>query len=899
MAEPYFKGGPKPQTLEETAEDLYGIGSYLSLMAPSAGISDVLGFAPDPSKVGDTMPSFSENIESGNYLDAGLQTLGASGDVMLAASPFFPVLAVPAAVVKGISTVGKSMRGASKSSKVPDDLNLGSGSLFNSDTKRGRKLLIVSCSASKCPDPGDMEAFDRYTGDMYKSMKKVGVPEENVDLAIMSAKYGLIRRDTPIPTYNVKMDKEIAGNLLNDPDQVNRIKNTIAGYDEVVVEGSDLYKGVVKEAAGDIPLRDFKVDFKKAVELGEVKPDGGYGSGRQKESVGNFLRSNTPQEVFHYSPDAELGFTIFDPDKAPSALDALGTHVGSPKAARDRFETLRPAQSKFATGNLGYDESGVPIARTTFGGTYPLKANLSKPYSPRGKAGARRSDVDVWDEEGINVHLLTEYNKDRFGDAFSPKAYDMGHLVGDKPDFPFSDFRKFIGEFRLKLADEGFTHLPYYNDVEDVGSLSYVMLTDRPKGSAAVLKGKFGANDLTQRTNPDIMKEDGGVISLKDKAVNMNRGPQGIEPFIKYMQKGGLAQDISEQPTTEELQNIIDQYAKTKAAYDVADRFSAQTPFSKYSSPEDQNFIPNKEVNPEIYKQYQDYKSGVEFGDTETGMDLLSATKFDPLLQAGLRDMRSLSDYAQIIKQERRGTIDKALNIGGMYNPISNSLMVMPNAMSGETLAHELMHKGAEYLARDSKALQSLRRGGKAEHRYIQAVVNTAFMKKMMNEQASYLNQLFSQKDLSEQRKANIRSAVLGENKNTLLREVDRVMQFYYSPENRTTLFSELEKRLDITPRMLADIQRGDLQVDMETVKQIFSITNEVMANDFASSRFGKNFKRAFDKSDRQEGFFDMRLLEQPEKEQATEQAPPTRGMNQGGVISLKDRAVKMHRNVV
>ena len=58
MAEPYFKGGPKPQTLEETAEDLYGIGSYLSLMAPSAGISDVLGFAPDPSKVGDTMPFF-------------------------------------------------------------------------------------------------------------------------------------------------------------------------------------------------------------------------------------------------------------------------------------------------------------------------------------------------------------------------------------------------------------------------------------------------------------------------------------------------------------------------------------------------------------------------------------------------------------------------------------------------------------------------------------------------------------------------------------------------------------------------------------------------------------------------------------------------------------------------
>jgi len=38
-----------------------------------------------------------------------------------------------------------------------------------------------------------------------------------------------------------------------------------------------------------------------------------------------------------------------------------------------------------------------------------------------------------------------------------------------------------------------------------------------------------------KRQNSDTMKEDGGVISLKDKAVNMTRGPQGIEPFIKFM----------------------------------------------------------------------------------------------------------------------------------------------------------------------------------------------------------------------------------------------------------------------------------------------------------------------------------------------------------------------------
>jgi hypothetical protein len=365
MAEPYFKGGPKPQTLSETAEDFYGIGSYLSLMAPSAGISDVLGFAPDPSKVGDTMPSFSENIESGNYLDAGLQTLGASGDVMLAASPFFPALAVPAAVAKGLSTVGKSM----------------------------------------------------------KSTKS-------------------------LPS-----------------------------------------------------------------------------------------KSDAPQDVFHYTPDAELGFTIFDPNKAPNALDALGTHVGTKKAASDRFMALEGKaianNSQFVTGNVGKDEAGNFIRRTTRGGTYPLKANLSNPYTPdkfyEGQVSGVGPSKEVWGESDIYAHLLDKYNENR------GTKYSMRALVGDEPDFPFSDFRKFIGEFRLKLAEDGFTHLPYYNEVEDYGSISYVMLTDRPEGSASVLKGKFGANDPKERTNPDIMKEAGGVISLKDKAVNMTRGPQGIEPFIKFM----------------------------------------------------------------------------------------------------------------------------------------------------------------------------------------------------------------------------------------------------------------------------------------------------------------------------------------------------------------------------
>jgi hypothetical protein len=486
-------------------------------------------------------------ISSDDFVEAaagtGMATLGVASMLPIVGSAakaarkglegFIPYLGPKTATAGGPdidSSVMKMEGDTSGVSAVPDDLNLGSGSLFSPEVKKGRKLLIVSCSADKCPDPGDMEAFDRYTGDMFKSIKKQGIPEENVDLAIMSAKYGLIRRDTKIPTYNVKMNKEIANNLLKDPTHVNRIKNTIEGYDEVVVEGSDLYKGVVKEAAGDIPLRDFKVDFKKAVESGEVKPDGGYGSGRQKQSVGNFLRSNTPVDVYHFS--MEPGFSKFDLDKLPY-LD-LGPHVGStPKAASDRFFTknygIMPDLSTRYEGKTtdeilkDIQERGIkPTNENFLGGSIPLKADLSKPFlNPETKKPFTEKELDIYKANQLARLSNNKFSKD--------------DLFFENPNVSDDDIRQAMKKLSRELAEKGFTHIPYINDFESKGDLSYVMLIDRPKDSKAVLKGKFGKNDPKERTNPDIMKEDGGVVSLKDKAVNMNRGPQGIEPFIKFM----------------------------------------------------------------------------------------------------------------------------------------------------------------------------------------------------------------------------------------------------------------------------------------------------------------------------------------------------------------------------
>jgi hypothetical protein len=70
------------------------------LFAPGAGFADVFGGAPNPMQPGQMLPSFGENIGQGNYLDAGLQTLGAAGDVALAAGALFPP-ALPGAMAVG------------------------------------------------------------------------------------------------------------------------------------------------------------------------------------------------------------------------------------------------------------------------------------------------------------------------------------------------------------------------------------------------------------------------------------------------------------------------------------------------------------------------------------------------------------------------------------------------------------------------------------------------------------------------------------------------------------------------------------------------------------------------------------------------------------------------------
>ena len=96
--------------------DMYGTAATGLLFAPSAGISDIMGLAPDPARQGEYLPSFGANIREGNYLDAGLQALGGAGDVMMAGGALFP----PAAGAGALMKLPRAASVASRAVDVPD-----------------------------------------------------------------------------------------------------------------------------------------------------------------------------------------------------------------------------------------------------------------------------------------------------------------------------------------------------------------------------------------------------------------------------------------------------------------------------------------------------------------------------------------------------------------------------------------------------------------------------------------------------------------------------------------------------------------------------------------------------------------------------------------------------------
>ena len=375
-------------------------------------------------------------------------------------------------------------------------------SIFAPESKRGRQLLIVSCSKDKCPDVGNMKALDRYTGMLFTKMKKAGIPP-NVDVAILSAKHGLIRSDTPIENYDQLMTDEVRDSFLKNPDALKTIRDTMAGdYSKVFVTGGKNYKEVIQAAAGDL---DFEVISKKAPGLTQQAVV------KKVKEAGDF---------FHYTDYTEDQIKNFDisfiekKNRFGEFKDILGLHVGGRRSAEERGINMEKFNRGYPIYQKKVTEEDLP------GSFYSIELDTSKPYTnPYHKSG-------IWTEEGLEDFIVKEIidnNSEviRLKTAKNKAPNSEKLSFNDKID---KAEKEALSTWRKGLASRGFTNVPYINAQEDAGSLSHIMLIDRPKGDKVI----------TSKVTGEPMK-DGGVAGLSDIARDMFKGPKGIGTYESFM----------------------------------------------------------------------------------------------------------------------------------------------------------------------------------------------------------------------------------------------------------------------------------------------------------------------------------------------------------------------------
>lgn len=257
--------------------------------------------------------------------------------------------------------------------------------------------------------------------------------------------------------------RAVAGGLLSKPegatgmDAVRGLElnlgggllGMLAGGGQAVDAPMAAYQGLIP--LGDVPLEALGTAGAAMAGGGAVtRPSGSFGMGG-RVADDDFGRDWS--EAYHWTRSPEM-FDQFDPDKSTSAMSQLGPHVGTRSAAEARTRAFP-------------NEAGQ-------GQMMPLRVDTRNPFlNPRTN--------EPWSEIGLESFISA------FADEQGINRRDAAPLM------------------RRMLAEEGYTDIPYINDIEDAGSISNIMLVDRPSGSDAVLRRSDAAFNPARRTDANLL----------------------------------------------------------------------------------------------------------------------------------------------------------------------------------------------------------------------------------------------------------------------------------------------------------------------------------------------------------------------------------------------------------
>jgi hypothetical protein len=123
-------------------------------------------------------------------------------------------------------------------------------------------LLVQSCSKSKQQPGVSVPALELYSGFFFKIIKKAkreGAFDDDIDLCILSAEYGLIDPSTEIDWYDRRMDADRAKNLA--PSVKSDLRERVTEeYDGVIINAGKDYRQTIVGIDPDFPTPIYAVD---------------------------------------------------------------------------------------------------------------------------------------------------------------------------------------------------------------------------------------------------------------------------------------------------------------------------------------------------------------------------------------------------------------------------------------------------------------------------------------------------------------------------------------------------------------------------------------------------------------------------------------------------------------
>jgi cytoplasmic iron level regulating protein YaaA (DUF328/UPF0246 family) len=149
-----------------------------------------------------------------------------------------------------------------------------------------RTLLVQSCSATKNQVTEPTRALDVYDGYFFRILKKAireGSFRSDIDICILSAKYGLIDAEDAISTYDQRMTPSRAEELHESVTDDIRKRVGEIEYDKIVLNLGKEYLQAVRDLSEMVDIKVSTIE--------------GRGIGSKGKELKRFVRTDTVPAV--------------------------------------------------------------------------------------------------------------------------------------------------------------------------------------------------------------------------------------------------------------------------------------------------------------------------------------------------------------------------------------------------------------------------------------------------------------------------------------------------------------------------------------------------------------------------------------------------------------------------